>query len=413
MRSPEARALAAATSPSPVDSVSISEVTSTGARATWSAPADNGSAITGYHLQLLVGGTVIDEVVTDVPTLGVTLTSLDPDTAYGFRAAAVNALGTGDFSPTQSFTTTHSSVERQFGADRFETAVRVSESAFPYEGVPVTFIANGMNFPDALAAAAAAGSFGGPVLLTRPNSVSTATVNEVAALKPEYLFAAGGTAVVGDSVLNTLAPYATVSWERAAGSTRYQTAGILSTLWESTDTVYLANGMNFPDALAGAAAAGHEGAPVLLTKQNALPPETAAYLGYLQPSRLVVLGGSGAVSQAVVNQARLASQGSITSVQRLSGASRYDTAVDISRRTFTAPRVPVVYVASGQNFADALAGAAAAGALGGPVLLTAPTEISDATIAEIERLDPVRVVVLGGPAVVSDAVQERIANAIG
>lgn len=402
----------AAAAPSAVDAATVTEVTSTRARATWSAPADNGSAIIGYHLQLLIGGNVIDEIVTDVPILGVTLTDLAPDTTYGFQVAAVNAVGTGPFSPAQSFTTTHSSVERQFGADRFETAVRVSESAFPYEGVPVTFIANGMNFPDALAAAAAAGTFGGPVLLTRPGSVSTSTVDEVAALKPEFLIAAGGKAVVSDAVLNTLRPSATVGTERAAGASRYETAGIISTLWEATGTVYLANGMNFPDALAGAAAAGHERAPVLLTKQNTLPAETAAYLRYLRPSKLVVLGGTGAVSQAVVDRAQAATQGSIVSVQRLFGDSRYDTAVDISRRTFTTPRVPVVYVASGQSFADALAGAAAAGALGGPVLLTAPTEISDATIAEIKRLDPVRVVVLGGPAVVSDAVQNRIANAI-
>ncbi|MEU4016336.1 cell wall-binding repeat-containing protein [Microbacterium sp. NPDC028030] len=411
-RSAEPKALAAAEAPGAVTGVTIGDVTSTDAHAAWAAPADNGSTITGYHLQILIGGSVIEEFVSDTPVLGATLFNLAPDTTYGFRVAAVNAIGTGDFSAVQSFTTTHTWVERQFGADRFETAVRVSESAFPYEGVPVTFIANGLNFPDALAAAAAAGTFGGPVLLARPTSVSAGTVAEVAALKPEYLFAAGGKAVVGDSVFNKLSPYATMGSDRAAGASRYETAGLISTLWESTGTVYLANGMNFPDALAGAAAAGYEGAPVLLTKQGSLPPETAAYLAYHRPTRLVILGGNGAVSQAVVDQAQRAAGGFVASIQRLSGDSRYDTAVDISRRTFTTPRVPVVYIASGQNFADALAGAAAAGALGGPVLLTEPNTISDATIAEIERLDPVRVVVLGGPAVVSDAVKDRIANAI-
>lgn len=411
-RSTESTPLAAG-APDVIDSVTVTDVTSKSAHVSWTAPADNGSAITGYHLQLLFGGSVFDELISDNPSTGAMIFDLESDMTIGFRVAAINAIGTGAFSDTVTFTTAHSWVERQFGADRFETAVRVSESAFPYEGVQVAFVANGLNFPDALAAAAAAGTFGGPVLLARPSSVSEATIDEVASLKPEYLFAAGGQAVVGDSVLRTLAPYATVLAERVAGPSRYETAGRISTLWGSTGTVYLANGLNFPDALAGAAAAGHEGAPILLTKQGSLPPETAAYLKLHRPSKLVVLGGNGAVSQAVVDQAERAAGGSVAFIHRLSGSSRYETAVEISRQTFTSPRVPVVYVASGQNFADALAGAAAAGALGGPVLLTEPTKIGDATIAEIARLDPERVVVLGGPSVVSPTVFDRIADAVG
>ncbi|GGM46374.1 cell wall-binding repeat-containing protein [Microbacterium saperdae] len=402
----------AASAPAVVTGVASSEVTATGARVTWTAPADNGSPLTGYHLQLLFGGSVIDEIVSSSPITGTTISELQPDKNYEFRVAAVNAIGTGPFSTPVSFQTSHSSIERQFGADRFETAVQVSQNAFPYSGVPVTFLANGLNFPDALAAAAAAGAFGGPVLLTRPGSVDQSTVDEVAALEPEYVIAAGGSAVVSDSVFSKVAQHATVGSERAAGSSRYQTAGLISTLWESVGTVYLANGTNFPDALAGAAAAGYNNAPVLLTKKDSLPAETAAYLSYHNPTRLIILGGPGAVSEAVVNQAQRAS-GSVAFTQRLFGDSRYDTAVEISRQTYTSPRVPVVYVASGQNFADALAGAGAAGALGGPVLLTDPSSISNATLAEISRLDPIRVVVLGGPSVVTPAVYAEIEAAIG
>lgn len=102
-----------------------------------------------------------------------------------------------------------------------------------------------------------------------------------------------------------------------------------------------------------------------------------------------------------------------TSVLRLAGPDRYSTAVAISKSAFPTPGVPIVYVASGTGFADALAGAAAAGHRGGPVLLTASSSMSPAVIAELKRLDPQRVVVLGGPAVVSSNVVKQIKTALG
>lgn len=396
--------------PESITSFDVVEVRSTDARLAWVAPA-SGSPITGYALQLLQNGTVIDDAVWDVPENSAYISGLDPETEYGFRVAAINAVGRGPFSGTQLFRTTRSSVERQYGADRYETAVQVSQSAFPYEGVNTAFVASGRNFPDALAAAAAAGALGGPVLLTQPGSVGQSTIDEIDALNPEYLIVAGGTGVVSNTVYNELAAYATVDRYRAAGQNRYDTAGLISTLWDSTGVVYLASGTDYPDALAGAAAASGEGAPVLLATRDRLPAETAAALKYHAPSKLVVLGGSGALSEKVVSQAKAAAGGSVVLTYRLFGSSRYDTAVEISRVTFS-PRVLVVYIASGMSFADALAGAAAAGNLGGPVLLTMPTSISPATIAEIKRLDPVRVVVLGGPSVVTDAVYQQIEDAL-
>lgn len=400
----------AATPPGTVSGISATTVTSTEARVQWDIPSQGSSSITGYRVQLLQDGAIIDEAVLDATA--VWITDLEPDTSYGVRVAAQNSAGEGGLSETLTFATSHFWLERIYGADRFETAVRVSESAFPFEGVTAAFVANGLDFPDALAAAAAGGAFGGPVLLTRAGSVDQATVDEVSLLQPQYVVAAGGTAVVSDAVLDTLGQYATEEAMRADGASRYETAGIISTLWDPSDVVYLASGTTFPDALAGAAAAGHVGAPVLLTRSDSLPRETADYLAYHAPSRLVVLGGTGAVTEAVIDDAAAASGRAVVSIERLSGASRYDTAVDISRKTFTSPRVPVVYIASGQSFADALAGAAAAGSIGGPVLLTSPNSITDATLAELRRLDPVRVVVLGGASVVSPDVYQRILDTL-
>lgn len=396
-------ALAAA--PGPVQQITAIDVNSTSALINWQAPVSD-PPVTGYQLHLLLGDTVIDEAAWDQETTA-WIDGLDPDTEYGVRIAAVSDAGMGEFSELHTFTTTHNSVQRIFGADRYETAVRVSQDAFPFSEINAAFVAGGRNFPDALAAAAVAGSFGGPVLLTLPNSISTSAQDELDALKPEYVFGAGGTSVISSKVFAQAASAATLDSHQFAGANRYDTAAQMTGFWDAADTVYLASGTNYPDALAGAAAAGFNQAPILLAKQNALPGETAAALRELKPSRIVALGGPGAISDSVLKNARLSTRVS-TNTSRWSGASRYETAVAVSKNTFTETRVPVVYVASGRNFADALAGAAAGGALGGPVLLTLPDSISPVTLAEIKRLDPVRVVVLGGSTVVSDGVLDQI-----
>jgi peptidoglycan/xylan/chitin deacetylase (PgdA/CDA1 family) len=87
---------------------------------------------------------------------------------------------------------------------------------------------------------------------------------------------------------------------------------------------------------------------------------------------------------------------------RLAGADRYDTAAAIAEYGF--PTATSVFVASGEGFADALSGGAPAGMLNRPLLLTAPTQLSPATSAQISRLGNPEVIVLGGPTAVSDAV---------
>lgn len=93
-------------------------------------------------------------------------------------------------------------------------------------------------------------------------------------------------------------------------------------------------------------------------------------------------------------------------VTRLAGPNRYSTAVRASERF--SPGVPVVYVATGQDFPDALGAAAAAARLGGPLLLTEPTALPAEVASELRRLAPQRIVVVGGPAVVGADVADPL-----
>ncbi|GAB3126734.1 cell wall-binding repeat-containing protein [Glaciibacter psychrotolerans] len=93
---------------------------------------------------------------------------------------------------------------------------------------------------------------------------------------------------------------------------------------------------------------------------------------------------------------------------RLAGADRFDTAVAISKGSYPSSGVPVVYVTTGAEFPDALSAAPAAAAQGGPLLLTQAGDLPAAVKAEIARLKPKKIVVVGGEAAVSTVVQAEL-----
>ncbi|MDR6971700.1 cell wall-binding repeat-containing protein [Leifsonia shinshuensis] len=190
-------------------------------------------------------------------------------------------------------------VTRVAGGDRFETAAKVSASVFP-PGVPVAYVASGSNFPDALAGGPAAAAAGGPVLLTAPGALPVATSTELKRLKPERIVMLGGDAAVSAGVETSLKDMSSASVTRVAGSNRFETAAMATSVFApGVPVAYVANGYNFPDALAGGPAASIAGGPVLLTSQGTLSDATSKELDRLRPKSIVVLGGSAAVSDTV------------------------------------------------------------------------------------------------------------------
>jgi putative cell wall-binding protein len=92
-----------------------------------------------------------------------------------------------------------------------------------------------------------------------------------------------------------------------------------------------------------------------------------------------------------------------TNGRRIWGDDRYETAAALSQAVWTPDDAAIVFLATGQNFPDALAGGAST--LGaGPILLVLRDSLPPATAAEIQRLQPCFVIALGGPNAISDAV---------
>jgi putative cell wall-binding protein len=199
-------------------------------------------------------------------------------------------------------------VIRLAGSDRYATAASVATTIFHtvlgLASIPVVYVASGANFPDALTAGPAASAFGGALLLVPPSgALPTSVKNALATLKPTKIVIVGSTASVSDGIKTQVAaarPTATVS--RAFGIDRYGTAAaIAATLGTHVPAVYIALGTNFPDAMAGSAAAGFTGGAILLVQATTVPNATAVALSALAPDDMFILGSTGGISDIVVN----------------------------------------------------------------------------------------------------------------
>jgi subtilisin family serine protease/putative cell wall-binding protein len=193
---------------------------------------------------------------------------------------------------------------RLSGSDRFATAAAISGAAFA-PGVDTAFIATGANFPDALAGAPASAALGGPLLLVTATSTPAATRTELGRLKPKRIVILGGPAVVSSTVAGQLDAYTTGPVSRWSGPNRYATAATIAVqAFPSAGTVFVANGLGFPDALAGGPTAGAFLGPLVLTAPTSLPDPSRQQLLRLKPVRIFVLGGSSVVSETVVTQVK-------------------------------------------------------------------------------------------------------------
>ncbi|MBF4571134.1 cell wall-binding repeat-containing protein [Herbiconiux sp. VKM Ac-1786] len=293
-------------------------------------------------------------------------------------------------------------VERVAGADRFEVSAAISRQNF-LPNSAVAYVASGAGFADALSGSAVAGERRAPVLLVTKDGVPGAIADELARLKPRTIVILGGTAAVSPGVEESLKRYSG-SVTRISGADRFVVSAAVSAsvFKPKVPVAYLASGANFPDALSGSPAAGRAHAPVLLIEKDRIPDAVAAELARLDPGEIVVLGGPNAISEAVLDQLS-----TTKTVSRIEGADRFEVSAGISAQKFH-DGAYMVYIASGQTFPDALSGAPVAIADGAPVLLVTRDSIPDPVAAELERLHPYRIVVLGGTAAVSDGVSEQL-----
>lgn len=420
------------------------------ATVTWAAPTPSASAspspsaspglsdaITGYTVTPFVNGVAGTPVTASATATSTVVSGLSSGTAYTFKVAATNAFGTSELSdastavtPFGGFVQPAAGLTRYEGGTRVQTAVSVSRKLFPDTGSSrAVVIASSTNYADSLAGARLASAVGGPLLLTDPLALNTEVASEVArvlavpaaaaagstpaasagsapsqtAVGTVYLL--GGTSAVSAAVETAVkAVNAKYTVTRISGTDRFDTAVKIAAQTAADDggasaPIYVASGTNYPDGLAVAALAARTGGVVLLTDGSKMPDATLKYLQTYDPNSelLVAVGGPAAKATSGHGADRA-----------VVGTDRYDTARRVAE-LFTAPTgsAPVrsVGLATGDNWPDALAGAAAMGNLDGPLLLTPSGALSPSTSSALTALAkkgrPTSALVFGGSSVVS------------
>lgn len=281
---------------------------------------------------------------------------------------------------------TRAETERVAGASRVDTAANISAATF--ETAETAHVVTAEEFSDALAASYGGGAVEGPILLVGQDNVPQPTWDELERLETERVVIVGGEEAVSAAVQSQLTAHG-YDTERVSGADRYQTAsavglrygagpdGEVGTL-DGDRTALLANGEAFADALAAGPLAAGATLPLLLTPPDEPHASVDATLTQLDIERVVIVGGTAAVSTDVADHYADAGY----TVERWAGASRTDTAAvvatnAVARAGFSAERV---LVTRGDDYPDALTASVHAGQLGAPVLLTAdPATLGSAT----------------------------------
>lgn len=181
-------------------------------------------------------------------------------------------------------------------------------------------------------------------------------------------------------------------------------------LWQGTrrpERVVIAAGDAYPDALAGGALVGDDGALLFTASRDdtRLPSAVRDELDRIAEAGTPVylLGGTAAVSSGVEDELAGAGLG----VTRLGGADRFETAAAVAE--YLADRdggIDEVALASGWNWPDAVSAGGWAASEGAPVLLIDGDELADASARILDAHAPGQRWVIGGDAVIPDGVVE-------
>lgn len=308
------------------------------------------------------------------------------------------------------------SMPRLAGYTRYETAGLLFDQGNWQQGGSIV-LASGANYPDALAASALAGDLNAPIMLTDPNGLSTETEQRIQNLSPSCVYIVGGKAAVSVNVERRVAQLtgSGASIKRIAGDTRYDTSlKVASSLSSPSDTVIVTTGTNYADALSISPYAFATGSPVVLSSPSSGLSDSALKAikkaGY---KKAVIVGGASAVPASVASQLKAQGIGDIT---RLSGDTRYATSAKIAEfelKQNVGFTMDGAYLATGQNFPDALAAGALSGKHLAPLLLVDPGAHEACSFLSKYKGEVSRVTFVGGTSAIGNAEAISITRALG
>lgn len=297
------------------------------------------------------------------------------------------------------------SLTRISGKDRYTTSIALSDHV-PDHTLDTVILASGRDFPDALAGGTLVKALNGTVLLIDPNSKQlndhlVQTIQRVLKSNGRILLL-GGERAISKRVEQQLnkAFKDTLTVERLYGKNRQETAiAIAERVNKHPEHVFFVSGNDFADALSIIPYANKSSSPILLNaSERGLDNAVKTYLNELKVSKATVIGGTAAVSDAVIEQ--LEKLGVKT--ERVSGKNRFLTALEVARKYY--PNTDRIAIVNGSNFSDALSASRITYDMDMPVLLSSSGQLHPQVQQYIEQSDVKEVILVGG----TEALDDRI-----
>lgn len=295
----------------------------------------------------------------------------------------------------------NASTQRLGGADRYETSVKISQNN--WDKSDCVILTSGEDFPDALSAAPLSKKYNAPILLTTRNSISSNVLQEIKRLGAKNAFIIGGTGVISENI-NKQLDSLNISYTRIYGQDRYETSVKVAELIGTNNGIFITSGENFPDGVSAAPIAAAKQMPILLTTKDILPDSVKNFIEKNNVNMAYIVGGEGAVSSTSIN---------FKNSKRLSGIDRYATNLAVINEFSNTITFNNVYLANGENFADALSGSAAAAKKSSPIVLVNNSYNTKNSIIKTNLSSISTISILGGTGVISDSLVNKLITGSG
>lgn len=190
-------------------------------------------------------------------------------------------------------------------------------------------------------------------------------------------------------------------FDRISGTDRIQTSVEVSKAkFSSSNTVIIANGYNYMDALSAIPLAKSKSAPILLTEKDKFSKSVIDEIRRLGAKNIIVVGGEASVSEAA-----LSGISNEISVERISGIDRYETSKKVADKLFDADKKSSVILVSGRHYADALSASGLLSKYDGPILLVDDKNLDEfGSKSSLNKYRSSKIVVVGG----EDSIDKRL-----
>ncbi|EGT5271329.1 cell wall-binding protein Cwp10 [Clostridioides difficile] len=275
-----------------------------------------------------------------------------------------------------SDSTSNVTVKKLKGTDRFETAIKISQSGWTKSDTVVIVNGEDKSMVDGLTATPLASVKNSPILLSSNEKLPQKTVEELKRLNPSKVVVIGGNNSMPNSVVEAIkAVNSKISVQRIGGDTRYQTSINIAKEIDKTNNVsklYIGAGNGEADSLSIASLAGKEKTPIVLTQKDGVDNETEQFIKSNKVSNIYFIGGVEKISNKAIEQVGKIANKDISN-NRVAGQTRQETNAKVIDKFYSQSKLDGVVVANQDKLIDALAVGPLAAKNNSPVILATNT----------------------------------------